>query len=182
MNDLKFALRMLRKNPGFALVAVLTLAFGIAVNSNIFAILGTVLYRPLPIPNGQEVVMVLQRSAAFNLPHGISYPDFRDYRERNGVFSDLAASFPSPAHLGVAGQPPERTWVEVVSPNYLALAGGGVALGRAIRIDEGERMGDGPVVVLSHAYWQRRFGGDRQIIGRSIQINGQPFTVVGVAS
>jgi predicted permease len=180
MNDLRFALRMLWKSPGFAAVAVLTLAFGIAVNANLFALVSAFFLQPLPIPSPHEVVMVLQRSDTFGMPHGLSYPDFKDLRERNQVFADLAASLPSPAHIGVAGLAPERTWVEVVSPNYFSFAGLSAALGRTFRIDEGERAGDVPVTVLSHRYWQRRFGGDPQIVGRVIQINGQPFTVVGV--
>jgi len=182
MNDLRFAFRMLRKSPGFAAVAVLTLAFGIGVNANIFGLVSAFFLQPLPIRNPHEVVMVLQRSDTFGLPHGLSYPDFKDLRERNQVFADLAASLPQPAHIGVAGLSPERTWVDVVSPNYFAFAGINTALGRTFRVDEGERMGDEPVTVLSHRYWQRRFGGDPQIVGRTIQINGQPFTVIGVAA
>jgi len=181
MNDLRFALRMLWKSPGFAAVAVLTLAFGIGVNANIFGLVSVLFFQPLPIRNPHEVVMVLQRSDTFGLPHGLSYPDFKDLRDRNQVFTDLAASLPQPAHIGVAGLAPERTWVEVGSPNYFAFAGVNAALGRTFRVDEGERAGDEPVTVLSHRYWQRRFGGDPQIVGRTIQIDGQPFTVIGVA-
>ncbi len=180
MNDLRFALRMLWKSPGFTVVAIVTLAFGIGVNANIFSLVSVFFLQPLRIRNPHEVVMVLQRSDNLGLPHGLSYPDFKDLRDRNQVFSDLTASFPSPAHIGMAGLVPERTWVEVVSPNYFAFAGVGVALGRTFRVDEGERAGDVPVTILSHRYWQRRFGGDPQIVGRTIQLNGTPFMVIGV--
>jgi len=180
MNDLRFALRMLWKNPGFTIVAVLTLAFGIGVNANLFGLVSAFFLQPLPIRDPHEVMMVLQRSDAFGMPHGLSYPDYKDLRDRNQVFAELTACVPSPAHIGVAGLAPERTWVEVVAPNYFSFAGLSAALGRTFRIDEGERAGDVPVTVLSHRYWQRRFGGDPQILGRVIQINGQPFTVIGV--
>jgi len=182
MTDLRFAFRMLRKKPGFSAVAILTLAFGIGVNANLFDFVSVFFLQPLPIRNPHEVVMVLQRSEAFNLPHGLSYPDFNDLRERNRVFADVTAGLPSPAHIGITGLAAERTWVEVVAPNYFAFAGTGAALGRLFRPDEGDRAGDEPVTVLSHRYWQRRFGGDPQIVGRSIQINGKPFLVIGVAS
>jgi putative ABC transport system permease protein len=181
INDLRYSLRMLRNNPGYATVAVLTLAFGIGVNANIFSLVSVIFFQPLPLPNAHEIAMVYQRSAAFNLPHGISYPDYKDYRERNRVFTDLAASLPQPAHLSASGQTAERTWIEVVSPNYFALAGVNAALGRVFQAEEGQRMDSGPVTVLNYRYWQRRFGGDPQIVGRTIQINGQPFTVIGIA-
>ena len=123
MGDLRLAFRALRKQPGFTAVAVLTLAFGIGVNTSLFAILNAYYLQPLPVRDAARLVLVMQRSDVINLPYGQSYPDYLDYRRESKTFSDLAAYMPMPVHLSARGQTPERTWIEVVSPNYFALAG-----------------------------------------------------------
>jgi predicted permease len=181
-DDLRHALRALRKAPGFTTVAVLTLAFGIGVNANLFSMVSAFFLQPLPVKNGQDLVLVLQRSDAWKLPHGHSFPDYLDYREGTSAFTELVAYMPTPVHLGAPGQTPERTWIELVTPNYFSLAEAGAALGQVFRAEAGRTKSAEPTVVLSHRYWQRRFGGDPSIVGRTITLNGRAFTVIGVAA
>ncbi len=181
--DLRFALRQIAKSPGYAAVVVLTLAFGIAVNSNIFAMVDVFLLRKMPVPEADKLVLVLQKSEAWNMPHGPSFPDFKDYRDRMHTLRDVIAYFPNPAHLSAEGKSPERAWVEVVTPNGFSALGvrAEPGLGRVLVPSDGEAKGAPPVTVLSYDCWQQRFGGDPAIVGRSVVLNGRPFTVVGVA-
>ena len=179
--DLQQALRSLRKQPGFAAVVVLTLAFGIGVNTSIFSLISAFFLQPLPVREADRLVMVMQRGAILNMPYGHSFPDYVDLRAGTTVFSELTAYFPTAVHLSALGQTPERTWVEAVAPNYFALAGVSAELGQVFAPGEGEAKGTAPIVVLSHRYWQRRFGGEPSIVGRSITLNGRAFTVTGVA-
>ena len=181
LSDLKFALRQLAKSPGYTLVVVLTLALGIAVNTNIFGIVGAFFLQPMPVPDADRLTLVLQRSDAWNYPHAISFPDFRDYRARTTSFSDLVAFFPQPMHLSAEGKTPERAWIEVVTPNGFSALGVPAALGRVLVPSDGEAQGGQPVAVLTYRCWQNRFGGDPHVVGQIIQINGHPFTIVGVA-
>ena len=114
------------------------------------------------------------------MPHGHSWLDFRDYRERLEVFSDMLAVALNPVHLSVAGHQPEREWVETVSGNYFSMLGVEPKLGRLFRREEGEKPGADPIVVLSYDYWRRKFGGDPSAVGKTINVNGHPFTIVGV--
>ena len=181
MGDLPQAFRSLRKHPAFALVAVATLAFGIGVNVSLFSLVSAFFLQPLPVRNADELILVLQRGEAINLPYGQSYPDYLDFRRAVTSLSGLAAYMPMPAHLSVPGGKPERTWIEAVSPNYFDVAGISPALGEFPRTARDERTGAAPTVVLSYRYWQRRFGGDRSLVGRPITINGRSFTVLGIA-
>lgn len=179
MNDLRHACRSLWKQRGFAAVAVLTLALGMGVNVTLFGMLSAFFLQPLPVRDADRLVLVMQRSDVLNMPYGHSYPDYLDYRSSVASFSHLAAYMPTPVHLSASGQAPERTWVEVVSPNYFDLAGVFPAHGRFTRAEE-EASGSAPAIVLSHAYWKRRFGGDPALVGRPISLNGKTFTVIGV--
>ncbi|MGE5833890.1 MAG: ABC transporter permease [Acidobacteriota bacterium] len=180
MSDLRQAFRNLRRQPGFAAVAVLTLAFGIGVNVSVFSIINAFFLQPLPVSEARQLVLIMQRSDVVNFPYGYSYPDYRNYRETTSTLSDLAAYTPMPVHLGVRGQTPERTWIEVVSPNYFSLARVRPAFGEFPPPDA-ETKGTAPTVVLSYRYWQRRFGGNPSLVGRPIIINGKSFTVIGIA-
>ncbi len=179
--DLKFSLRQLAQSPGYTLVVVLTLAFGIAVNTMIFGMVGRFFLQPMPVPDAGRLVMLLQRSDAWNLPHGISFPDFKDYRSHTTTLTDMVAFFAQPAHFSAEGKTPERAWIEIVTPNGFAALGVPAALGRTLVPSDGEAPGGAPVAVLSFRFWQNRFGGDPHVVGQVIQINGRPFTVVGVA-
>lgn len=180
MGDLREAFRNLRRRPGFAAVAVLTLAFGIGVNVSLFSIIDAFFLQPLPVSEPRQLVLIMQRSDVVNFPYGYSYPDYRDYRGTTSTLSDLAAYTPMPVHLGVRGQTPERTWIEVVSPNYFSLARVRPAFGE-FPPTGAETKGTAPTVVLSYRYWHRRFGGDLSLVGRPITINGKSFTVIGIA-
>jgi predicted permease len=180
MNDFQQALRGVRKQPGFAAVAVLTLAFGIGVNVSLFGMFSAFFLRPLGVKDAARLVYVLQRSDIINVPYGYSYPDFLDFRSAATTFSDLVAFTPQPAHISARGQAPDRTWIEAVSPNYFALAGVHPALGEFPT--PGTLSGKTPpTIVLSYAYWQRRFGANPSLVGQPIALNGRTFTVTGIA-
>jgi predicted permease len=178
--DLRQSLRSIVKRPALSAVAVLTLAFGIGVNASLFSLVSALFLQPLGVHNPHELVMVMQRGEVINVPYGHSYPDYLDYRDSATTLSALAAFMPTPVHLGVRGQTPERTWVEIVSPDYFALA--------AVTSAVGDLPGPGaearhaaPEIVLAYRYWQRRFAGNPAIVGQPIVLNGQAFTVIGVA-
>jgi predicted permease len=178
--DLRYGARVLIKNRGFTAVAVLTLALGISANITIFSIISDFFFKPLPVKDPDPLVLVLQKSAFWKMPHGHSWLDFRDYRERLEVFSEMLAVTMGPVHLSIAGRQPEREWIETVSGNYFSMLGVEPKLGRLFQREEGEKPGADPIVVLSHDYWQSKFGGDPSAIGKVININGHPFTIVGV--
>lgn len=180
--DVRSALRQIRKSPGFTAVVVLTLAFGIAVNTLLFGLAEMFFLRPSALPQADRLVVVLQRSDLIKVPHGLSYPDYRDYRERMKTVDALVASSPRAANLSAEGAAPQRTWIEVVSPNAFSALGVGSFRGRVLLPSDGEVAGGAPVAVLSHDCWQTRFGADPDIVGRVIRLNGQPFTVVGIAA
>jgi predicted permease len=181
MDDLRHACRSLRQQPGFTAVAILTLALGIGVNVSVFGMVSAFFLRPLSVREPDRLVVVMQRSDVLNVPYGHSYPDYLDYRSGTTAFSDLAAFTPQPAHVSARGQIPERTWIEVVSPNYFALAGVTPVFGEFPRPEEGFGKAATPTVVLSYGYWQRRFGGNPALVGQPLSLNGRTFTVIGIA-
>jgi len=181
LDDMRQALRNIAKQPGFTLVAILTLAFGIGVNTTIFSIVSALFLQPLRAKAPEQLVVVMQRGEIINVPYGYSYPDYLDYRKSVAAFEDLAAFMPTPVHVSTHGQAAERTWIEVVSPNYFDLAGVTAEFGELLHPGAGESRGGAPVIVLSHRYWQRRFGGNPSIVGQPITLNGRSFTVIGIA-
>jgi predicted permease len=180
-NDLRFGLRMLQRSPAFTLTAVVTLALGLSVNVTVFSLVSSLFFQPLPVKDGRDLAMILQRSATWQFPHGHSYPDYLDYRSGVETFTDLIAYFPSPVHLSYEGQQPERTWIELVSGNFFELLGVEATFGQVFNLPPDNRVGDDALIVLDHQYWQRRFGGDRTVVGRTVTLNGHPFIIVGVA-
>jgi len=181
MSDLRFAIRQLLKNPGFTVVAVLTLALGIGANTAIFSVVDQLLVRPLPAPEPQRLALLGQVHREGRPPDfDFNYPIFRDYQRENTVFSHLTATAATAVGLGTGGAT-ERQSALLVSGNYFTMLGVNAALGRTFAPTEGVELDDAPVVVLSHGLWQRRFGADPQVIGRSITVNGRSFTVIGVA-
>jgi predicted permease len=179
LQDLKFALRMLVKNPGFTFVAILTLALGIGANTSIFSFVNAVLLRPLPVADPDRLVYVFSgnRTTPYNVS---SYPDYVDFRDRNEVFTDLLAYAPITLSLNTNDQADMVSGL-IVTGNYFEALGVQTHVGRAFRPDEDTTPGGHPVAVISHGLWQSRFGGDPQIAGRQLLLNGQPFTIVGVA-
>jgi putative ABC transport system permease protein len=178
--DLSYAWRILVKSPGFAIVAVLALGLSIGANTAIFGLFNGVMWRPLPVKDPQQLVVVAakQRSLDFMIP--LSYPDFQDYRQLKTVFSDMCGYVPSPVNLQAEGRP-TRAWAELVTGNYFSMLGLEAVRGRTFAADEGWVPGKDALIVLSYKYWQTRFGGNPDIVGRTVQLNKQPFTITGVA-
>ena len=179
--DLRYAMRQLRKSPGFTAVAVLTLALGIGANTAIFSRVNTVLFRPLPVNDpGQLMTLSFRQPGNASTPV-FSYLDYRDVRERAGAaFSDILAYRVGIDGLSANGQA-DRIMVHYVTGNYFTMLGVKPALGRLILPSEGQAPDADPVIVLGYSYWQTHFGGDRNVIGRRVLIDGHPVTIVGVA-
>jgi putative ABC transport system permease protein len=178
MADLRYALRALARAPGFTLAVVLTLALGIGVNSAIFSVVHTVLLRPLPYGSPEQLVLLYGRYPEFGRT-STSLPDFIDWRDGTRSFEQMAARHPGSFVLTGEGEP-ERVIADRVTSNFFATLGVRPVIGRAFLPEEDKMGGDDRVVVLSHGYWQRRFGGDPRVLGRQIQLSGRPWTVVGV--
>jgi predicted permease len=134
----------------------------------------------LPVKDPDRLVFVLQKSATWKMPHGHSWLDYRDYREQAPGFADVLAVFLAPTHLSTPGQAPERTWIEAVSANYFSLLGVEPRLGRFFRPEEDQKIGGDPVIVIAYDYWERKFGSDPGAIGKTVILNGRPFTIIGV--
>jgi predicted permease len=178
--DLKYALRQMRRSPGFTAVAVLTLAFGLSVNTTIFSLVSFLFLKPAPVQNPDRLVVVLQQRPGSDFPSGMSWSDFQDYRAELAEFSDMLAISYRPAHLSFAGRAPDRTWIESVSGNYFSMLGITPLSGRLFQPGEGEKRGADPVAVLGYDYWQTRLGGDPGVVGSTAVINGRPFTIIGI--
>jgi putative ABC transport system permease protein len=177
--DVRYAVRMLAKNPGFALIAILTLALGIGANSTIFSWINSTLLTPLPgVAHASEYVEVVTGSGDNAGP--FSYPDYLDLRDRNHSFSGIIASALTSVDLTGNGKP-ERVWAVFATANYFNTLGVRPILGRGFLATEGATPGTAPVVVISYQLWQTRFGGEASAIGRVIGLNKHPYTVIGVA-
>jgi predicted permease len=186
--DLRYGARILLKNPGFTVIAVLTLALGIGANTAIFSLTDQILLRLLPVERPEALVVL--RSPG---PQGgrvwsdgdntasFSYPMYKDLRDRgNNVFSGLAARFALSLSVAGAGQT-ERADGELVSGNYFEVLGVRPALGRVFNQEDDRAPGAHPVIVLSHAYWARRFGADPAILNKTLTVNGTLVTIIGVS-
>ncbi len=179
MNDLKFAFRQLLKNPGFTAVAVLTLALGIGANTAIFSFVNTILLRPLPYRDPDQLVMVFEtRATDSSSKEPVAAPMLGEWRKQSSVFEGLAARGGDSFNLSGRGQAEALTGTRV-SANMFSLLGLRPELGRDF-LPEEETFGKHHVVLLSHELWQRRFGGDAGIVGQAITLNSEPHTVIGV--
>jgi len=174
LRDLRFAGRMLRKRPAFTLVTLCALTVGMGANAFIFSVVNALILRPLPVRDPGELIR-----AYTNGYSNTSYAAYLDYRDRNRTLAGLSAFGSVPMTVRIDGFA-EHVVGTAVSGNYFEVLGVPAAQGRAIQ-PEDDRRGAAGVVVLSHAFWQRRFAADPATPGRSITINGQPFTVIGVA-
>ncbi len=180
LQDFRYAIRTLVKSPAFVGVAVLSLALGIGANTAIFSIVNGVLFKPMPVHNPDELVAVYATTPRLNVPSQFSYPDYLDYREQNDVFTDIFAHFGVPLSLAERDQP-EMVWGEIVTGNYFTGLGAEPVVGRTLIPEDDTTPGAHPVAVLRHGYWERRFGADPSVVGRTIKLNGHEFTLVGVA-
>lgn len=170
----RYAIRLLVKNPGFTFVAVASIALGVGANATIFSIANALLLRPLPIHAPEDVVNIFAGGETS------SYVEYTHYRDNNDVLSGLLAQAIVWVNLE-AGGPPERVMGQIVTGNYFSVLGVTPSPGRAFLPDEDTTPQLRPVVVLSHAFWQRRFNGDPGVVGRNLTLNGRSFTVIGIA-
>ncbi len=177
MQDIKYSLKMLVKNPAFTVVAVITLALGIGANSAIFSVVNAVLLRPLPYENSDRLVWAWGKSTSGD-KGAVSPPDYMDYRKQLQSFEQLAAFLPVTHNLNDLDNP-ERISGAATSANFFDTLGVKPILGRGFAMDE-EQAGHDPVTVLSYGLWQRRYGSDASIVGKTIPLDGKPFTVIGV--
>ncbi len=182
-NDLRYALRTLRKSPVFTAVAVISLALGIGANTAIFSLLDQVLLRLLPVKDPRQLVLLSMKGFHYGGNWGgnaLSYPMYKDFSEHNTVFSGMFCRFPYRVSLGFNGGT-ERTAVELVSGGYFSVLGVGAAVGRTFTPEDDRTPNGHPLAMLSYAYWKSRFAADPGILGKTVIINGHNFTVVGVA-
>jgi putative ABC transport system permease protein len=177
LQDLRYGVRVLIKNPAFTAVAVLTLALGVGANTAIFSVVNAVLLRPLPYPDAQQLVWIWETHPNIKVEPA-SLPNFTDWKNQAGSFEGMAAFISSTLALTGEGEP-ERIPTAFVVGDLFSVLGVSPALGRSFLAEE-DKPGNARVVILSHAMWQRRFGGDRNIINKSITLSGNPYTVIGV--
>jgi len=184
LTDVRLALRAWGKAPGFALVAIISIALGIGANAAIFTLVDQVLLRFLPVRDAHELVQVTFTGLRYGNNWGdgseISYPMYKELRDNNQVFTGIFGRFTTAFHVGAGGRT-ERVAGEIVTGNYFPVLGVGAAVGRTIADEDDRVPGGHPVAVLSHGYWTSRFASDPGIIGAGITVNGHPYTVIGVA-
>src|SRR6266542_4008863 len=180
LQDLRFGVRMLAKKPGFTLIAVMILALGIGANTAIFSLVNTILFRRLPVREPDRLVAVFPAIQRTGEPQSFSYPNYVDVRDRNDVLSGLLAYQMVAVSLSRNGNN-EIIWGYMATGNYFELLGVKAALGRTFTPEDDRQAGAHPVVVLSHACWQKRFGADRNIVGQTVLLNNQRYTIIGVA-
>jgi predicted permease len=177
--DVRFALRVLAKSPGFTVIAVITLALGIGANTAIFSVANSFLFRPLPVKDADRLVVVAVQSSASADPNPMSYLDYQDYRQQSDVFTDMTGYVIDLVGLGASGRA-DRIVASYVPSNFFSMLGLHPAAGRLIEPGEGDLPKTGPVVVLGYGYWQKRFAGDPSVIGRPVSVDGLDVTVIGV--
>ncbi|HEX8838067.1 MAG TPA: ABC transporter permease [Candidatus Acidoferrum sp.] len=180
--DFKYALRTLRRSPGYMAVAVMTLALGIGANTAIFSLLDQILLRLLPVKDPQQLVLLTMRGHHYGSNWGgnaISHPMFRDFQAHNEVFSGMFCRFPDPVSLTFGGQS-ERVNAELVSGTYFSVLAVNAVLGRAFAPEDDRVPLGHPLVMLTYDYWRQRFGGDPRIVGKNLMVNGHNLTVIGV--
>jgi predicted permease len=179
LSDLRYAIRWLRRSPGFAAVAILSLGLGIGVNASMFSLVDAILLRPLPVEDPDTLVDVFTSSVDGDRYATSSYPDFLDLKAQNRVFSDMLGYTPMFAPLSL-GDRARLVMGHVVTSNHFDMLGVGPFLGRMLRASDDEARAD-RVVVISHAMWRRDFGADPGVVGQSLRMRGLDYTIVGVA-
>jgi predicted permease len=177
LQDLRFALRTLYKSPSFTIVAIVTLTLGIGANAVVFGVLNAVILRPLNVPQPESLYELERASDRIGTE---SYPNYLELRDRNRTFDGLAAFAIGQAALDTGGNA-SRVWVYQVSGNYFEALGMQPYLGRLIQPSDEHGLNSAPYIVLTYAYWRSHFESDRSVVGRTVQLNKSPFTIVGVA-
>ena len=178
LQDVRYTLRQLRKSPGFSAAALLTLALGIAANSAVFSVIEAVILRPLPFAEPDRLVW-LNGKLPLTDEAGVSPPDFRDYRAQNRTFEQIAAMGYAATPSNLSGDKPEQVLTTIASANFFRCLGIRPLLGRDFVLAD-ERVNTPQVAILGYGVWKRDFGGDRNVIGRTIRIDGGTRTIVGV--
>ncbi|MGA2086599.1 MAG: ABC transporter permease, partial [Terracidiphilus sp.] len=191
LQDLRYALRQLRKSPGFTFVAIITLALGLTVNATIFFLINDLFLRPLPAADPGRLVVIAQTTTQMPLLIPFSCQDFLDFQrsvegdghevpEMARAFSGIMTYLESAVQMSRQGEATERTYVHMVSGNYFAVLGAQPMMGRLFLPNEGRTPGEDAIIVLTYDTWKNRFAADPHIVGRLVKIDGLPFTVVGV--
>jgi predicted permease len=178
--DLRYGFRGFLRSPGFTLVAVLSLAIGIGANTTIFSLVNAILLRPLPVAAPEQLVNVHSTSPDGSSFHSFSYPDYVDYRDQAQAFDGLAAYTINTYSLNTGAQS-ERIFGIVTSENFFTVMGIRPSQGRFFTAQEDRTTSGEPVAVLSHGYWQRRFGSDPSIVGKTLVLNGHAYSIIGIA-
>ena len=180
LHDLRYAVRMLRKNLAFTVVAVLTLTFGIGANTAIFSVVNAVVLRPLPFPKSEQLVIIRDDLTGRQIEDvGLSVDELKDLQERSGVFQQVSAVWPVDANL-TGSERPERIELLAVSPNYFSLLGATAQLGRVFGPEEQQAKGFAEGVVISDRLWKRLYGSDPNILGRKVYADTDLYTIIGV--
>jgi predicted permease len=175
--DIRYGLRQLRRSPGFALTAILTLAVGVGANLVVFGVLNALLLRPLNVAGADRLVEIVQKPQGYDSQ---SYPDYLDYRARNTTFSDIAAYRLTMAGMSIRGAA-EKCWNYEVSGNYFDMLGVQPQVGRLFHARDEHGPNSAPLIVLSDTFWHTRFHADPLVIGSTVELNKHPFTIIGVA-
>ena len=186
--NVRYGLRQLRKSPGFTLTAMLTLALGIGANAAVFTLFDQVLLRMLPVERPKELVRFEWTGAFSGSAHSFggddhnyfSYPMYKDLRDKNQVFSGMIAAIKTDVGVTWHNQAEDED-AELVSGNYFQMLGLKPVVGRLLTPEDDSEKNANSVAVLSYGYWKTRFGGSRDVIGQTILMNGQSFTILGVA-
>src|SRR5258707_1219356 len=174
--DIRYAGRVLRKSPGFASIAILTLALGIGANTAIFSVVNATLLKPLPFRAPEKVVALWQTESAPG-SYPLSGEDYLDWKAHNKGFADMALySWPSSANLSI-GDAPEGVRVIHIEPNFFSMLGVQPQIGRTFAAGE-DKKGSNHVAILSNAFWKSRFGGSRDIVNQMVSLDGEPHTIV----
>jgi hypothetical protein len=178
--DLRDACREIRKNPGFAAVAILTLGVGIGANTAMFSVVNAMLLRPLPVRDPYRLAVLAPREKGAADFHDLAYADYRDYRAQSRAFSDMLGFTLGMEGLAAGGRP-DQVLTSYVTGNYFSMLGVQPAYGRLLDPGQSGEPGAEPVLVLGYRFWQRRFGGDLGVIGKSVKLSGRAAVIAGVA-
>lgn len=179
--DLRYALRQLRKSPGFALTAVLTLALGIGANAIVFSVLNALILHPLNVPQAESLYMVQRTMPGIGAVPSQSYLDYQNLLVRNHTFASMATySIQGAVGVSTGGGAPSEAWPYMVSGNYFDTVGVHPYLGRLFSSADERGDNSAPYVVLNYDYWKSHFDGDRNVVGRAVQVNGHVMTILGV--
>ena len=177
--DMKYAMRSLRNSPGFAIIAVVTLGLGMAVNTTVFSVVNGLLLRSLPVAHAEQITVLAMKQPGAEGFQSFSYPDFQDVRSQAEASGEVFAYRTTLVGL-IAGGKGDHCVMSRVTGNYFSVLGIKPALGRLILPTEGQAPGADPVLVLGYGYWQKRFGGDQSVIGKQVQVDDHPVTIIGV--